>query len=88
VHIKVEDSSSGESTDGDQKGRGGEEEEATRRTSLVLAPLLESLPELSLGMTTAPAGDPPFSVLLRLLDLPDLLQAEAGAYSTRPLSST
>jgi len=34
-------------------------------------------------MTTAAEGDPPFSLLLRLLDLPDLLQAEAGAF-TRP----
>ena len=61
------------------------EGDSAPRTSLVLAPLLESLPELSLGMATtaAAAGDPPLSVLLRLLDLPDLLQAEAGAY-TRP----
>jgi hypothetical protein len=33
-------------------------------------------------MTTAvDEGDPPFSLLLRLLDMPDLLRAEAGAYS-------
>jgi hypothetical protein len=56
-----------------------------RPPSLLLAPLLESLPDLSPTMTTAAEGDPPFSLLLRLLDLPDLLQAEAGAYFTSPL---
>jgi hypothetical protein len=40
---------------------------------------------ISPDMTTAAGGgDPPFSLLLRLLDLPDLLRAEAGAF-TRPL---
>jgi hypothetical protein len=46
--------------------------------SLLLAPLLESLTDLSPAMTTAAEGDPPFSLLLRLLDLPDLLQAARG----------
>jgi len=33
-------------------------------------------------MTTAAEGDPPFSLLLRLLDLPDgFFKAEAGAYT-------
>ena len=50
--------------------------------TLLLTPLHKSLPELSLGMAGAAGGDPPFSLLLRLLDLPDLLQAEAGADST------
>jgi len=53
-------------------------------SSLLLAPLLEALPELSLGMATAAEDDPPFSLLLMLIDLPDLLPAEAGAY-TRPV---
>jgi len=56
--------------------------------SLLLAPLLESLPDISLGMTTAAEGDAPLSLLLRLLDLPDLLRAEAGVtlvrFSDRP----
>jgi hypothetical protein len=30
-------------------------------------------------MATAAEGDPPFPLLLRLLDLPDLLQPEARA---------
>jgi hypothetical protein len=48
--------------------------------SSLLAPLLD----LSLGTATAAEGDPPFSLLLRLLDLPLLLQAEAGAFSLCP----
>jgi hypothetical protein len=36
-------------------------------------------PYISLDMTTAANGDPPLSLLLRLLDLPNLLWAEAGA---------
>jgi hypothetical protein len=50
----------------------------------LLHPLLGSLsslmaPYISLDMTTAANGDPPLSLLLRLLDLPNLLWAEAGA---------
>jgi hypothetical protein len=38
-----------------------------------------------MAMTTAVEGDPPYSLLLRLLELPDgFFEAEAGAY-TRPI---
>jgi hypothetical protein len=52
---------------------------------LLLAPLLDALPELSLGMTIAVESNPPVSLLLRLLDLPDLLQAEAGGFHSTSL---
>jgi hypothetical protein len=39
-------------------------------------------------MSTAADGDPSLSLLLRLLDLPDLFLAEAGAFARPVFRST